>query len=118
MIERAKFPFGFAIPAGHVDEDADYEIAARRELKEEVGLGAKTLELVAEGRKEYPCRREGGTWHYWKIYQATVEGELNRSLDETKQVGWYTKDDVNEMIKKNELDPVIGEWFRELKIVD
>jgi ADP-ribose pyrophosphatase YjhB (NUDIX family) len=43
LIERAKFPKGFACPAGHVDEDSDYETSAKRELKEEVGLDAENL---------------------------------------------------------------------------
>jgi len=76
LIERKKFPFGFAPPAGHCDEDNDdFEKAAKRELLEEVGLEAQNLELAAEGRKETPCRRENGTWHYWKIYQVEAEGE-------------------------------------------
>ena len=57
LIERAKFPKGFAVPAGHVDGDATYEDSAKRELKEEVGLDAMGLRLIAEGRKENPCRR-------------------------------------------------------------
>ncbi|MEK9177792.1 MAG: NUDIX hydrolase, partial [Patescibacteria group bacterium] len=38
LIERGKRPYGFAVPAGHVDGDKTFEIAAIRELKEEVGL--------------------------------------------------------------------------------
>ena len=56
LIERMKFPPGFAVPAGHVDADSTYEDAAKRELKEEVGLDAENLELVLEIRKENPCR--------------------------------------------------------------
>ena len=135
LIERAKFPFGFAIPAGHVDDDSSYEDAAKRELREETGLDTETLELVAEERKENHCRREDGTWHYWKMYKIIPAGDLDRSLDETKQIGWYTKDRVKTLGEKTEkynngdiseeeweqdpgLEPVMYEWFKELKILD
>lgn len=134
LIERAKFPFGFAVPAGHVDGDSSYEKSAQRELKEEVGLEANELKLVAEGRRENPCRREDGTWHYWKMYQTKVTGDIYRSKDETKQVGWYTKDQMRKLGNKTQkynskeiseeewdknpgLEPVMYEWFKELKII-
>lgn len=134
LIERAKFPYGFAIPAGHVDGDLTYEESAKRELKEEVGLETETLRLVAEGRKENPCRREDGSWHYWKIYQVTTTGDIDRSRDETKQAEWYTIDQLRELGNKTEkynakeiseeawnespgLELVMYEWFKELKII-
>jgi ADP-ribose pyrophosphatase YjhB (NUDIX family) len=135
LIERAKFPFGFAIPAGHVDDDATFEAAAIRELEEEVGLETVELALVAEGRKENPCRREDGTWHYWKIYKVTFDGNVERSLDETKQAGWYTKEEMQKLGEKTQaylakeiseesweknpgLEPIMYDWFKELKILD
>jgi ADP-ribose pyrophosphatase YjhB (NUDIX family) len=134
LIERAQYPFGFAIPAGHVDGDASYEESAIRELQEEVGLEAKELNLLVEERKENPCRREDGTWHYWKIFDVTTSGSLDRSLDETKQVGWYTKEQVRDLGSRTEkytageiseeewekspgLEPIMYEWFKELRIL-
>lgn len=134
LIERAKFPFGFAIPAGHVDGDSNYEESARRELREEVGLEAGDLRLLVEGRKENPCRRDGGTWHYWKMYEVITTGDIKRSEDETKQVGWYTKEQIKEFGGKTEkyqnkeitesdweqnpgLEPIMYEWFKELKLL-
>src|ERR1017187_4436346 len=118
LIERARFPLGFAVPAGHVDDDASYEDAARRELKEEVGLESKEIKLVAEGRKENPCRREEGEWHHWKMFEVVATGEIIRSEDETKQAGWYTRDQIQELAEKSELEPIMQEWFKELKIID
>lgn len=66
LIERATFPFGFALPAGHVDGDPSFEAAARRELREEVGLETATLKELLDKHMDNPCRREGGTWHHWK----------------------------------------------------
>lgn len=134
LIERKKFPFGFAPPAGHVDDSSSFEVAAERELEEEVGLRVKSLRLIHEGKKDNPCRREGGTWHYWKIYNAEVEGEIQRSLEETKQAGWYSKDKIEELANRTKqylagkiseekwqkspgLEPVWYQWMKELKII-
>jgi ADP-ribose pyrophosphatase YjhB (NUDIX family) len=134
LIERAKTPFGYAIPAGHVDGDASYEASARRELEEEVGISALSLELTAEGRRENPCRREGGSWHYWKLYTVTWEGELTRSEDETKRAGWYSRAEVQSLADRTVayregqlaeevwqqhpgLEPIMYDWFKELGII-
>ena len=97
LIERAKYPFGFAPPAGHVDNLNSFEEAAREELKEEVGLNILNIKLIWEGRKKNKCRRKGGSWHYWKIYKVKTSGDIKRSLDETKQVGWYTKKEIKKL---------------------
>ncbi len=134
LIERVKKPFGFALPAGHVDEDKEYDKAAARELKEEVGLDAKHLELIAEGRKENPCRREGGSWHYWKIYRVLTQGELLPNTDEAKEARWYPRNAIKKLAKITEayiagtiseeqwkaspgLEPVMYEWFKKLAII-
>ena len=132
LIERNKFPFGFAPPAGHVDGDASFEIAAKRELEEEVGLQTKSLKLVFAGRRENNCRREGGSWHRWKIYEAETEGEVKPSQDETKSFDWFdgerikklqerTKRYLAEKINESDWQKQPGleifwyQWFKELK---
>ena len=134
LIERKRFPFGFAPPAGHVDDHGSFEDAARQELKEEVGLDMTNIELVLEGRKENECRREGGNWHYWKIYEVEATGEVIGSEDETKQTGFYSKDQLAFLAKRTEqyfegnipedqwrdnpgLEPVWHEWLKELNII-
>lgn len=134
LIERMKFPKGFACPAGHVDEFKSFEECAKTELKEEVGLDLQELNLLLEKRKENPCRRTDGAWHYWKVYSVQVHGEIERSLSETKQVGWYSKDEIRKLGNRTEeylagkisedewnenpgLEPVWFEWFKELNII-
>lgn len=134
LIERRKFPFGFAPPAGHVDGRPSFEKAAEEELEEEVGLRVKNLKLLLEERKDNPCRREGGTWHYWKIYNVEAEGEVQRSLEETKKAGWYSRKEIENLAKRTEeylsgeisedewqkspgFEPVWYKWMKDLKII-
>jgi len=133
LIQKRRFPFAFAPPAGHCD-GLDFEEAARSELAEEVGLSTLELKLAIEGKKENPCRREDGTWHYWKIYQVDAEGEVVRSESETQQFVWANNDLLKSLSKKTEdylngklskeewdaspgLEIVWQEWLNELKII-
>lgn len=103
IIERKKFPFGFAMPAGHIDDFSSPEECAIGEVKEEVGLDVESLNLVLEGEYKNPCRREGGTHHYWYVFEATVGlGEIVPSQDETKQVYWCSKEKLKELAKRTE----------------
>lgn len=134
LIERRLFPFGFAPPAGHVDDKGGFESAAREEVQEEVGLRVIKMKLLTESRKDNKCRREGGSWHYWKIYEVEADGDLKPNQDEAKQVGWYgleqikeltnrTKDYLEKKISEEEwqsspgIETVWFEWFSELKII-
>lgn len=134
LIERRKPPFGFAPPAGHIDGDNSFEESARRELKEEVGLEAKNLQLLTEGRKDTSCRRKDGDWHYWKIFKVETGGDIKRNKDETKQADFYTKSGLLALGIKTEkylrgdikqkdwekspgLEPVWYKWLKELNII-
>lgn len=133
LIERGRFPFAFAPPAGHCDGD-DYESTAKKELQEEVGLIAESLKLLIEGRKENPCRREDGTWHYWQIFEVEAVGDVERSEEETKQARWVSKEELKALATRTEeyragkiseevweknpgLEPVWYDWMKELNIV-
>lgn len=103
LIERMKYPFGFAPPAGHIDGDKSYEIAAKRELSEEVGLETTDLKLMFEGRKENVCRRQDGAWHYWKVYEVKFAGIVTRSEDETKRADWYSIQEIERLMERTKL---------------
>lgn len=129
LIERKIYPFGFACPAGHVDNDKTYEDAATRELKEEVGLTAISLKFLLEKTEKLKCTRIGGDWHHWKIFEATTTGELKRSPSETKQTMYASLDEIKKLAQRTEAykDKQISEkewqqnpglevvWYRSLK---
>lgn len=115
LIERKKPPYGWAPPAGHVDDFGSYEAAANAELREEVGLKALQIELIAEGRKENWCRR-GGKWHYWKIFVAKTAGVPVRSLTETRNLEWYDEHQLRTKLLCGQIEQVWVEWFSEIDI--
>jgi ADP-ribose pyrophosphatase YjhB (NUDIX family) len=102
LIERRKFPYGYACPAGHVDNGETYELAALRELREEVGLVAVHLDCVLDITVENTCRRPSGDWHRWKVYQVQSTGELKRNLSETKDAGWFALPHIEALARKTE----------------
>lgn len=134
LIEREKNPFGMAPPSGHVDGDPSFAVAARRELKEEVGLIAKNLILVAKGDIMNPCHRRDGNWHHWEIYNVEVEGVIHTDPYEVKRATWFTQQEIRQLARRTEayiakavpeeewlvrpgLEQVWYEWFKRLNII-
>lgn len=97
LIERRKPPYGWAPPAGHVDDGETYLQAAHRELFEEVGLEARFMRRLFAGRCQNRCRRPGGDFHHWQVFEASCDGEPVRSEDETRSIRWVTRDELDEL---------------------
>lgn len=92
LIERGRWPWGWAPVAGHVyDEHDSTEAAAYAEADEEVGLHLEHLEEVAGGWRTNRCRRpvaEGApVGHQWTLYRATATGEPHTTA-EARSVRW------------------------------
>lgn len=134
LIQRRKPPFGFAPPAGHVDLSPSFEAAGIREMQEEVGLHVTELRLIAEGRRENPCRRPGGSWHYWKVFIVSVQGQLQPSKEEVTTFRWCSQDELQTLARRSQqyrshrlseeswisapgLEPVWLDWFSDLGYV-
>lgn len=96
MIDRAKFPFGWACIAGHIDGNETPEQALIREIKEESGYDAIDYELLFEEEIENPCSR-GIKVHYWYVYKVNVEGEIVKNVEETKNIDWIDIDKIKEL---------------------
>lgn len=94
MVERKKYNFGFAVPAGHQDGD-NPETCAKKELWEEVGLNAKKLATKLARDLKNPCGRENGAHHEWTIVEAEEwDGEIRPSEDETKGYLWADRETI------------------------
>ncbi len=103
FIERIIYPYGFTIPAGHLDVNELPEEAAIRELFEETGIKASKLSSIFEGAIEDKCRK-GADYHFWHLYKfiLEVDQEITPDISEGKQPVWLT---TSEAIKKELTGP-------------
>lgn len=113
LIDRVQPPYGFAGIAGHVDEGEDEETALIREVKEESGLIVKGYRLLFEEEVSNNICSKGITVHYWYLYECKVSGKMQQNTNETKSIGWYSKEEL----KRLKLEPVWQYWFRKLGLL-
>lgn len=113
LIDRLKTPFGFACPAGHVDEGETPEIALLREVNEETGLIVVSYKKYDTSKlidyPQEPCSR-GVKHHIWNLYEVEAEGELIFKEDEVKSIAWYSQDEI--MVLK--LESVWDYWLKKI----
>lgn len=101
LIERENYPEAFAPIAGHVDGTAEDE-AAKNEAKEEGGLTLGEFTKVFEEDISNPCKREGGSHHFWTVYEShSWTGELKASSD-AKKAHWMTPEQVRRIAARTE----------------
>ncbi|MEM8534308.1 MAG: NUDIX domain-containing protein [Chloroflexota bacterium] len=101
MIEQYRFisdSTGWAIPTGRVDEGEELVDAAQRELHEEAGYRAVTLEQVGY---YYPIIGSGDlAFHIFIGYNLEHVGEPT-TPNEILQIAWFHPDEVWSMIEAN-----------------
>ena len=88
FLERAKFPFGLTIPAGHVDHHEQPLRGGYRELGEEAGfhLPMQSFRLVVtENILGDQCRR-GSDAHRWHAYVARMRSGATLKVNTSESV--------------------------------
>jgi 8-oxo-dGTP pyrophosphatase MutT (NUDIX family) len=112
LIDRVKPPLGFAGLAGHIDEGEKPEEALKREVKEESGLEVIKYKLLFEEELDFDTCSKEIERHYWHLFECEIRGDINRSLHETKSIGWFSANEI----KNIKLEPAWDYWFKKLKI--
>jgi 8-oxo-dGTP pyrophosphatase MutT (NUDIX family) len=102
LLKRARFPFGYAPVAGHIDDHGTARQAAVDETNEEIGLTIMAANLqptaIANTRFNNHCRRRGGTFHDWWVFTVnTFSGSITPSVEETKGADWYSIQEVQQL---------------------
>jgi 8-oxo-dGTP pyrophosphatase MutT (NUDIX family) len=95
FLDRTEFPFGIAPPAGHVDENEESLVAARRELEEEVGISTDDLKLAATADVLGDSCSGGSDAHQWSIYVCDLpEGQKLTINSEGKRPVWLSLEEA------------------------
>lgn len=89
------------IPAGSLENNENPEIAARRELEEEIGVSAKTIEKLSEFYVS-----PGFLSEKMFVFLATdlTETAQNLEADELIELGKFTFEQAFGMIRNNEIE--------------
>lgn len=113
MLDRVNFPFGWACPAGHIDDNETPEAALKREVKEETRLTVKDYKLLFHeyiGWNECKSRVKG---HDWYLYEARVSDDKFQMGVEAKEMRWVDPKDINKL----NLEEIWQHWFKKLKLI-
>lgn len=82
---------------GHVQKGESYEVAAKRELKEELGI-EMPLTLIHESPYDHYKMRK-----FLQVFRGISEGPFNLNPEEVAGGRWFSVADVKDMVKKNQL---------------
>lgn len=114
LIDRAIIPYGWAGPAGHVEEGKNFEEALYQKITAETGRKIISKKLLVEEEIPWNTCSHNIDCHHWKLYEVILEeGEIIIDFEGAKSSGWYSP----EGIKKLELEPVWKYWFKKLNII-
>lgn len=104
LVKQFRFPIQkevLEIPAGLVEENEDYEMAALRELQEEVGFFSKDLKKVFEGYNSIGFCDEKTVVY---IAKDLVVSKLPEDEDENLSVVKIHIEDLKKMYLNNEIE--------------
>ncbi len=82
---------------GHVQKSESYEAAAKRELKEELGVELELTKLDESPYDHYKMRK------FLQIFRAVYDGSFSFNQEEVSGGRWFSVHDVKDMVKKNQL---------------
>jgi len=91
--------------AGHVDAGEDYDISAVREIEEELGISAHTLELLFK----LPATADIGM-EFIQVYRCLHNGPFSLAPDEIDEGDWFSVAEISGRIAAD--DQRLTETFK------
>lgn len=110
LIDRVNFPYGWACPAGHIDQGENPHQAIERETQEETGCRIKNLKLIAEIPDMKNECALGIKYHHWYGFRGEISGKINICKDEARDWQWVAKDKLKDI----DLEPAWEQWFKKI----
>ena len=101
------------IPGGKVKKNEFFDDALKREYLEETGLEIEIDSLYNAIQKDYTaCKTGESIKSIQLIMKVSVKTDEIVISDEHSMYGWFTKEEVHDMIENNELTPPAINAFR------
>lgn len=85
--------------AGHVEEGEDYQTAALRELKEELGIDGKIEDYIGLSRTVDPVTKQRKSFH--RAYKVIHNGPFDFDKEEADEIRFFSKEELSSMIKNH-----------------
>ncbi len=82
---------------GHVQKGETYEQAAKRELKEELGIEASLTKILETPYDHYKMRK------FLEVFRGITAGPFKVNSEEVSGCRWFSVADVRDMVKKHQL---------------
>jgi ADP-ribose pyrophosphatase YjhB (NUDIX family) len=112
MLDRVNPPFGWACPAGHIEEDENPEDALKREVKEETSIDIGNHNLINHEFLEWNECKQGVKGHDFFVYEILDWiGEI-KSNPESKGLKWVSKDEIKDI----KLEPTWDYFIKKLNL--
>lgn len=110
----------WTFPKGHIEKQEKPDIAAQREISEEIGLNDLRIVKILE-KIDYWFKLSGETIHkyvYFYLMEAPAKAKLHAQTQEIKDAQWFPpKETLVHLGYKKDSEKVLRKAFDELKIV-
>lgn len=95
LLNRSNFPFGFALPTGHLEYNETVNKSIARELFEETGLVINHKKLILHETFNDSCKN-GGELHEWYLYECSCIGDVKLNNESSEYV-WAAKEKIENL---------------------